>query len=63
MNYSDLYKTTEIQVDSLRIRRRVRLAQFIVGKDADGNEVEFEVSDGAAEAVLEAIREASSAKG
>jgi len=53
-----MWKSTEIQIDSLRIRRRVRLVQYIVGKDDDGKEIEIEISDGAADAVIDAIKEA-----
>ena len=59
MAWRDEFKTTEIELNNLRIRRRVRLVTYIVGKDADGKEVEFEVPDGAADAVMKAIMEGS----
>ena len=59
MNYKDVWKTSEIQTGTLTLRRRVRLVTYIVGSDADGNEHEIEVSDEAAQAVMDAVKEAN----
>ena len=59
MNFRDVWKTSEIQTGTLTLRRRVRLVTYIVGKDAVGNEHEIEVSDEAAQAVMDAVKEAN----
>ena len=55
-------KVSEIEHGPLKLRRRCRIVTYIVAKDSLGCEIEIEVSDGAAQAVIDAIRLAREVK-